>query len=650
MLGVLSYTTKGALQSVDQPLSAYQPSQSVQDLTKKVKEAYQLGEETLTRPFQEFNGLSLIGRMNEDQQAWLSHSPKLFNDPESSWRWQGVRPITRNKIISTAAHLTSQLITPQVFAQNEKDEEDKEAAYVMRDLLEYNIQRSDYEQAFLYAVISGLVNPVSYFDVAYCEAYQTVLEGTNSKHTRKEVIDDVLSGFQYNLVPADEMLIENPYTFDIQKQGFLIRKRLISFSEAEGLYGKHANFVHVRPGVRAFYNGENGLFYDVEDVNGTLVEEVRYMNRRGDCEVIFVNGIYLSNENAAYNPMKHRTNKNKPKYQYAKFGAEPIDAMRFWAYKSLVSKMSNDQKLVDKQWQMAVDGSFLKTFTPIISFGAGKLSKDVVVPGTVTDLDVNAKIQPLTVGDPMAAFNVMHEAERSLSESSQDSQMQGKEGGLPQTARQSILIQQNAETNLGVMGRMIGVMVKDVGELMLDDVMRYQTVGEIGEIIGGVPKMNYKTFIVHNRIHDGKGMTDYIKFTDRFAGQEFTEDEKRQEEMRMYQEAGDDKHIWEVNPALFSRMSYLVSVDYEQMLKKNTAFERAFKLETYDRAIANPFVDQRAVTRDFLLEPLMGGDASKYLAQEDPMGAAMPPGVAPGAQGRLPAQLMRSTAMEGLSA
>ena len=40
-----------------------------------------------------------------------------------------------------------------------------------------------------------------------------------------------------------------------------------------------------------------------------------------------------------------------PMYNSVKYGFEPIDAMRFIGYKSLVDKMQNDQEAVDREWQ-----------------------------------------------------------------------------------------------------------------------------------------------------------------------------------------------------------------------------------------------------------------------------------------------------------
>ena len=111
MVGELTY---GSDKKLSSPLSAYQPSNEVKILTQTVKRAYQDGEIILNTPYREFNNKTLLERMSEDQRAWLSWTPEPLTG-EDDWRWNGVRPITRNRVISTAAHLTAQLIIPQVF-------------------------------------------------------------------------------------------------------------------------------------------------------------------------------------------------------------------------------------------------------------------------------------------------------------------------------------------------------------------------------------------------------------------------------------------------------------------------------------------------------------------------------------------------------
>ena len=608
MIGELTLDGKG---NVTNSLSNYQPSHEEMELCLMVKKAYQDGDTLLNTPFREFNDKSFIQRMDIDQKNWLSWTPEPF-EGEDDWRWNGIRPITRNKVIATAAHLTAQLLIPNVFAQNDNDEEDKATANVMRELIEYNIKRSNYETAFLYGVIGALVNPVSYFKVDYTKAYQEIWGEDGDK---QKVIDDVFSGFQNSLIAPEDILISNMYQYDLQKQDWIIEKKgYLSMGEAEALYGEYNNFEHVQGGVKRILN-EDGKFYDVVDVNDDLVEYICYKNRRKDTEIHFVGGVYMGNPNTEYNPFTHRTNKNKPKYNMAKFGYEPIDTMKFYAYKSLVAKMENDQLAADQQWAMFFDASTLATYPPTITMGAGKIDRSVIAPATVTEIGKDAQINPLSIANPGIALQALREAERSMEETSISNQMSGVEGDVEKTRGESVLLQQNASTNLGLATKMIASAVRQIGDLMVDDIIRYQSIAEVGEITG---KETYKTFLVDGKVKGGKEKTSYIRFTDRYMGTEMSDEEVEMDEYKLLEEAGDNKEIYEVNPYLFSRMQYLITIDADKMMQKNDAFDRAFKLETYDRAIANPLImndpeAQLKITRDFLLEPLMRGSASEYL-------------------------------------
>lgn len=607
------------------------------------------GDEILDRSFAEFNDMSLIDRMNTDQRDWLAWSDAPSSDPDESWMFTGTSSITRNKIISTAAHLTAQVIYPNIFAQNEEDEEDEAAGYVMRQAIEYNCRRSNYEQTFLYAVIAGLVNPVSYYKVDYATAYQDVLEGTQSDYKRRQVIDEVLSGFQDNLLPADEVLLANPYCFDIQKQPFVIERKRISFTEARSLYGTHPDFDNISPGLVAILNAADGLFYAAQDQNDDGLVQLAIFKYRGrDVEFPIVNGIYLGNPNTDYNPMGHRRVRKDgttvPVLNIVKYGAEPIDAQRFFAYKSLASKLANDKELIDRMRQNAVDASTFATFPSIFTMGAGKMDRSVFIPATTVDLPKDAKVNPATgMANPSYAYNAAREAEQAVNESSMDPQTSGVGGGNSKTARESVILQQNAIQNLGIMGRMIATMVKDVGELKVDDVIRYQSVGEMMELAGGTLGMKYNTMVLNDKVRDGKKQSVTIRFTDKWAGKNMSEAELRKKKVALYEEAGDSKEINEVNPALWARRQYLIVVEADALKPKNSAFDRAIDLQTYDRAINNPLVANdpeklAEVTRDFLFENARKGEGAKYIPKDvaKVMNKIVPtPGSKEGVAGRL---------------
>lgn len=605
---------------IDEP-SLFQPSEAVKTLTQQVKQDYQTGHLINHRVFREFNDMSLIQRMDADQKAWNSYVKPKSDDPDEGWRWNGVRPVTRNKIISIAAHLTATILFPNVFAQNDQDEDDREAAEVMRYMIEWNIRNSNYELAFLHFVISALVNPISYMKAEFADVMQKVKDKLeNGEITTEEAVDDVMSGFNVFVLPADGIMISNPYEPELQRQRFIIRKRFIGFDEAQGLYGDHPNFEYISPGVKTLYNDQDGMFYQQKnDEVDTLVEEVIYYNRREDIEVIYVDGIYLGDTNPEENRMKHRTNKNKPKYPFVKLIFESIDESFFFG-RSSAMKLADDQELTDRMWQMVMDGTFLQVMPPIGVYGEETISSNVMFPGSVTNFGRDSQAAPLTTGGNLnAGLQALELVKGSMEESSQSDIRQGIQSKGNQTAWEIARLEENARIQLGLFGKMLGKAVKDFGELMVDLIIHNQTVAEVEGVLAGDVRMKFRTFLLEDQVQDGKKITRKINFDENLIGKKMTEEDRIKESFKiMEQEGGLDSksRIYKVNPEKFSRLNFKIFIEPDKLMPKTEAFEKAIKLEAYDRMIQNPYVDQEAVTRDFLVETVAKGESDKYMAKK----------------------------------
>lgn len=611
--------------------SGYQPSQSVRDVTTRVRQDYQTADDIQNRPFREFNDKSVLHRMDLDQKAFNSYVEPQSSDPDESWRYNGVRPLTRNKIISIAAHATAQIIFPKVFAQNDADEEDKGAAQVMRDMIEWNIRHSDYELSFLYAVISALTNPAVIVKAEFSEVLGKVKFKTENGFTTKEIVDDVLSGFHMHIIPIDEFLITNPYEFHLQRQKAIIRRRFIEYAEAEQLWGDHQNFDFVQPGIQTLYRDEDGTFYDVKDDSlDNLVEEVVYYNRQDDAEIPFINGIYHGDDDTDANLFTHRDSINRPKYPFAKSGYEPIDEKRFFYYKSAVFKLVNEQDVLDRMWRMSMDGTFLDTMPPVAISGDEVTDTGVMFPGMTSGFAKDTKIVPLRVANPNSAFNAMQVIEQSAAESSQDPSRAGLGQLGAQTAFETAKIEQNARIQLGLFGKMIGALVVDFGDLMVADILHHQTVGQAEEILGGEVRFKFNTFLLSDQSLDGKNVTKSIIFTDEFMGREAT----LEDGFNLLEKEGgmeSDRRIYKVNPFQFSRLKFLLTVEADALLPKNEAFEKAMNLEAYDRMIVDPFTNKQAVSRDFLVDTFAKGETDKYtMSSEKLLGLGLDEATQPG--------------------
>lgn len=649
----------GILRPINAELSPYQPPQPVQAITAAVKRDYQTGLQILEKPFREFDNKSVIEEMNENQRAFLIHSELEFLSEDEKWRWSGVRPTVRNKILSIAAHLTAQVLVPGVFAQNHNDEEDKQMAEVMRLILEWNIRNSDYDITFLNGIIAGLVNPVAYFDVSYLEAIQKVKKRLkNGKLKTEDAVDEIMSGLQVNNVPLDEVFITNPYEYHLQKQRAIGRRRYVEYAELEKVYGTHENWKFVKPGIKTIYSEVDSTFYEQKDEElETLAELFIYQNRGEDLEIPYINGIYFGDDSedpTKGNPMKHRDQEGRPKYNLVKFGSEPIDEKKFYFYKSIASKMMPDYNLANEVWRLTIDTEKLGMRPPLGVSGKTKLETDIYFPGAVANVDENTRFTQFPVGSPQGGYRLLQATDNQISESTQDPFRQGLARDLPGTAFQQAQLTQNAKVQLGIIGKMIVQAIKDLGMLMVDDIINHQTIGEVKELMDGQQKLTFKKFLFPNQMEEGKTLTKEVRFED--MGELDAEILRRRKFELLEEEGGIDgkRRIMVVNPSLWRRTKFMIFLDADTLLPKNEAFEQALKLDAYAKAITNPLIAQdmeamTAVTRDLLLGALhiTKGKEEKYLPKRTPQ--MLPQGTQSPEQRPLSAQVAESDRAGALS-
>ncbi len=595
--------------------SSYRPSKKEQEAISVVIRDFDTGYQTMNKPYPEFNDKSLLSRMDVDQKAFNSYQEPADDDPDFAWKSRAVRPITRNKIISMAAHLTAAVIYPQIYAQNSNDEDDREAARVMRAIMEWIYDQSEYERTFLSAVIAALVNPAVIVDVEYAEIFRNIKEiGKDGKWKNKKVIDDVLSGFLSSVVPLDELFIADIYESDIQKQPWLIRRKAIDYSIAEAKYSTKQNFKYVKPGIQTIYDPNSGMFYEAYDTNldDRLVEEIIYYNRSKDLKLVMVNGILIT----AYDQPNPRKDKL---YPFAKGYFEPIDEGKFFYGKSLAFKLANDQEIVNEMYRLVFDGGTLKTMPPQALYGTETLDSTVIIPGAITRFrEPNTKLERIDAGgDIGTGITVLNKVESSIVESSQDVTQAGLRAGGRQTAYEIQVQEQNARTMLGLAGKMIAFLVKDWGKLLLSLAVQYVTMAQVNELTDGKTSVTYRNLLVKSNGSDGKKRSQKIEF-DLNMPEEMTKEEALNESFSILEREGgldSDIEIFRVNPSVFRKLKFVLRVVPDQITPPSDALQKALNLELYDRAMLNPLTNKESVTKDILFGSYdkTKGDVSKYM-------------------------------------
>lgn len=635
--------------------SAYAPTDNEKDVRAMILKHFTYGTTTMYMPRVEFNDLSVILRDQYDQMAWNTYQPNngeaLSGDVSQAWRSRAIRPVVRNKAVSIAAHATARLIFPKVFAYDRSSQTQRDAAQVMESLMEWAADESNYTYTALTRVITALYSPASIGYTEYAETYRTVKTEQNADGSWKEerVLDQAYPCFQDCVVPVDQLYIENFFEPDIQKQGWLIWRKVYSYSLAQGKFNDvYDNFQYVKPGVQTIYDDANRSFYYVYDPNMRMedVEEITYWNRNLDLKIIMVNGVMLT-------PCDTPNPRQDKLYPFDKFGYELINNRCFY-YKSLAFKLMHDSEILNTLYQMVIDGTYLSIFRPMVNVGGEMISSDVIVPGSVTTLsDPQSDLRAINLNSDLGSgFKALETVQESIDASSQDPVTQGLQEKGGTTAYEISRIEQNANTVLGLFIQMIAKHVKDFGKLRLSDILQYQTVADVADITDN-SELVYKTFLLSDRSANGKTKGRKIQFDSGIPDEMDDENYlKSSYDVKSEESKEDNMEIYKVNPNLFRDLKYMVTVSPDVLNPRSEDLERAYDLETYDKLIANPSANQEEALRLMLdTNKKTRRDPDKFIMKPQPQQPTMMPNGQPlqtGAPQGQPAQGAKPSPIQAL--
>jgi hypothetical protein len=614
--------------------SAYQPSDDVKELFAQCQTDYSIAWRLQHRPFDEFDGISLLQRTNLDQKTFGAFVGAEFVPQQKRWRWRGRKNSARNKLMGICAHMIAGMLFPMVHAQNPEDEEDKITAQVMKIIVEQHLRKAGYEMKFLYMVLSALVNPAVFVEVEYLVAYQKIKERLADGSIQiTEAVDLLLAGLNLNIIPIDQILLGDFYTGDLQRQPFIVRVNRISWDMARKIWGDHKDFEYVQAGkTRVFLTGqEHQVLYDIEwtEADRLAVQVITMYYRDEDLEVTFVGGVFMGEEKDIYNsnPFKHRRMsligdeyKTIPIYPFAKSGLEPIDPTgRFAYYKSGAFKEFWDDASQNQMHQLLHNGAYLEVAKPLFIDGVAKVDSNVISPYAVVGMPKDSKVTPFSLGPNLGQITqIMNDEKNDQSESTLSPLMMGQLGSR-QTAYAVNAAMTNAKIMLGLTSFMIADLIRQVGELTMDVVIQNTTQGELDATIPEALALRYKTIMAKTK-DKGKDITNKIVFTDALMGKKYTQAQQREKNWMLWEKAGGsntDQRIFEVNPYRFARTTFSMWVDADAITSSAVGLNRDQKMENIKMLtlpFVAPFTDQKAVAMD-VIEEYGGDDPDKFKAK-----------------------------------
>lgn len=654
----LVLTESGKIDQKVNPISNYQPSPLEKERLAMIRGDFTQGYTIQQRPRVEFNDLSFVERDSIDQMAWAVYQPNdgdaLEGDQINSWRSRAVRPIVRNKVFSIAAHITARTLFPKICAFDKDSNEQQDAAQVMSDLMEWSTTNTNaaFADVSLRAVLAALVRPVSIVQTQYTTVLRDVKREKlpEGGYRIERITDEDLSGFQDESVPPEQIFVQDFYQPDIQKQGWIIRRRVRPFTLLRTLYQQYPNFEYVNPGVQCIFNDANQEFYNAYDPEMTQDdgEEVLYWNKSLDLFLISVNGILLTDADNP-NPREDKL------YPFASFGYEylrPNGDCFYW--KSLAFKTMPDDKIVNTLYPMIIDGTYLAIMPPMVNIGGEIIESDVIVPGGVTTFSSpDADLKPLAVQSEnlKAGMDALFKVEANISEDAFQPFQQGDmpEGSGDMPAYNMSQIEKNARIMMGPFLDMVGRYVKQMGRLRIGDITQHLTMPEVTAIEGSAnAELIYKTFV----LPQGKARqkTRRIEFSLDMPDEKITAKEALEMSYKVLEDQGQSASLARVNPTLIRMLKYICFVGTDVLQPMSEELEARWNLMQYDRMVQAPALFDPQETGKLLMEvsPTTQRHPDKYLAKQSAQPAQpMQPGqqTQPGAMS--PAQPSPAMSMTG---
>lgn len=631
-------------------VSNYQPSPAVLELFSRCMLDYQVAYNLQHRPFDYFDGYSLLERTRLDQRTFGAFVGAEWVPEQEKWRWRGRKNTARNKLIGILAHIISGILFPTVFAQDDQQKDQRTAARVMSIQIEHHLRKAKYDIQFLFAALSALVCPAVFVQVEWIEQMQKVkVRMADGSASVQEAVDELLSGLNLNIRPIDEIMLGDFFTFDIQRQPYIVEVQRISYDLARAQFkGKHFDkngkdlFDYVIAGTTrtVVATMEKQVLYDIEwtEADRGFVQLLTFKYRSEDLEVKWLGGVFLGEEGEKpediynLNPFTHRRmalvfdEKGTPQwgsipvYNIAKSGFEPLDPYgRFAYYKSGAFKEFWEDGSINHAYQLLQDGMTLDVIKPLLIAGVAKVDGNVMSPGAVSGMPADAKVTAYSLGPNLAAaMNVINQNKEDISDSTIAPILQGQMG-VRQAAFTVNAALANAKVMLGIFGLLIADLVMQIGNLTVDCINQNCTIGQLDTTVPGVLGMRYKTYLAQSKEH-GHDITHKIIYTDRYLGKKMSAAQIRKREYELWEQCGGNdadskQHIWEVNPAVTTRMLYQTFVDADQIVTRSVGGDKQLKRVAFDMLTdprVAPFTDPESVVNDLVIEEYGGNDPDRY--------------------------------------
>lgn len=604
-----------------------------------------VGRNVIDKEYNQFNGRNLYNSIDDWTKRWNGFVPPAnpLLDRDQSRMFLN---FTRNQVISYLAKVALQRVKAKIKAVEKKTGlNDLRLSQLLEDLNTFSLDAENGDARYLEAAFEACVKGTVIVYEGYRRETHMMkspmrFNAENGELEWKEEERVIFDNAYQEVVPLEDFFIANPYQPDVQKQPFVIWRKITTYDEAYTEFGNYKNWKYVQKGggpggsvagtATTFYR--NRLFTDISE---NQCEILRYYNRKKNLFVLLVNGITLYQ-----GPIPRKDGR----YPFAKGIFEPFDNFFFWGA-GFPNKIMGEQDLMNTFWNMMSD----KTFASLLPYGLSSdlddmIEDDVLQPNKIRKVgDINKwkfdNLPGVTAGEVNMLQQTMSFARENSGDMSGAGNASTPKGGKI-TARQALLQQQESMQRLGFSMNFLEDFERDRTILRLGTILQFYSIPKIKKITGetgeAVEQLLYRDVRLNGvMLEDGRQGTRLIKLT----GTPKTPDERAQiaDQLSVMEEVGEAKG--EPMEAVAIDINTFQDFNLEVQVVRRSSYERN---QVLDQAARHEYANWRIAATQFgvpvnakelvkWVDESYDIDSERFDAPEAPPGApGMPPGV-PGA-------------------
>lgn len=545
------------------------------------------------RNYNQFNNRSLFDAIDDWTMRWNGYIPAVSavsGNPTSNIFLN----FTRNAIISYLSSVAMTLPEPKIIAVNkETGIMNQKLADVFTDMNTFSLQAENGPARMMEIALETTVKGTGIVYEGYLKNEQkfktpTEFDSTTGKVTYKEESRVIYDDCYQMVVPLEDFYIGNPYEPDVQKQPYVIWKRITTYNECFAEFNHYANWKYIKPGAYALTQ-EPTTFYRNKlytELSANQVEILRYYCRKDNQHIITINGVVMYE-----GPIPFKDGK----YPFAKYIFEPYEIAFFWGA-GAPQKIMGEQDVQNTLMNMMID----KTYGSLLPYGLSSdlddlIEDDTLAPNKIRKVGDITKwkfdtLPGVTDGEQEMFQTIVNQAQSNSGLTTQP--MQTPKGGKL-TARQILMQQQQLMQKITFPMNYLEDGERDRTELRIHHMIQFYTIPKIEQITGkggkDVEALVYKDIKLNNvELHDGRTGSRIIKLVDPDMAKNPDTRQKMADDLSVLEEMGEQSGV--PTEALAVPVSMFDDFNMQVQIVKNSSYERN---QALDQAMRQDYAQWR---------------------------------------------------------